>query len=123
MSRSVSRIAFSSLCYRRVRLAPRDTSMKHAFGRSLSVCLLVLLSVIAASAQETTPIATAPSESHAPATCDQQGLSTVFRCVGHDAVGMFHGDSLRWLAVGGALSGASLFADDEIYRKFDKPMP
>src|SRR5262249_20672730 len=72
---------------------------------------------ITASAQTAVSALTTPSQqsTSAPeregAPCDRYGVSTVVRCIGHDLGGMFHGGSLRTLAIGGALAAGTHLAD------------
>ncbi|HKE84676.1 MAG TPA: phosphatase PAP2 family protein [Vicinamibacterales bacterium] len=87
--------------------------------RGSAALVAVALCATVASAQGTAPSTSTPEQAEAP--CNQYGISTVVRCMGHDLVRVAQGDSLRWLLAGGALAGGSLFVDDEIAAALASP--
>ena len=93
--------------------------MRHA-ARSVTALLILVLFVSAASAQDT-PAQASAGPVVAPAACDRYGLSTVFRCMGHDLSGVVKGESRLWLEIGGVLAGGSLLLDDEVFNAMTDP--
>src|SRR5262245_54998241 len=90
--------------------------------RVLTVIVMALWAT-GASAQTTTaptPSTSTPEEREA-APCDRYGVSTVFRCIGHDLGGMFKGDSLIVLAAGGGVAAGSHLLDDEVAEALASP--
>jgi membrane-associated phospholipid phosphatase len=94
--------------------------MEHAV-RGVAALIVLVVSVGAASAQGVSSSPAAPSAAPAAAPCDRYGLSTVFRCMGHDLLGAVKGDSRRWLEIGGVLAGGSLLLDDEVFNSMTEP--
>lgn len=92
---------------------------------SLGILLAVSASATIASAQDappTPPPSTTPAAAES-SPCDRYGLSTVFRCVGHDLRSVLvTRDSRRWLEAGGVLAGGSLFLDDEVKKSVFEPV-
>jgi len=93
-----------------------------AAERCLGTALVLALSATIVSAQSTSapaPAPPAPDLNVAP--CNQYGLTTVVRCIGHDMKGIVKRDPLRWLAIGGVLAGGSLLLDDEVLSAMAEP--
>src|SRR5215510_9069713 len=84
----------------------------HTATHGLVLCAVVLWATVVSAQTTTAPSQSTIEQEQVP--CNQYGVSTVVRCMGHDLVRVVQGDSLRWLLAGGALAGGSLFVDDEI---------
>jgi len=101
--------------------------MRHA-ARGVAALVVLVLFASVASAQEkqekqakTVP-SPQPSVNVPDAPCDRYGLSTVFRCMGHDLLGAVkNSESRRWLEIGGVLAGGSLLLDDEVLNSMTEP--
>jgi membrane-associated phospholipid phosphatase len=89
-------------------------------ARRLWAPLVFVLSTTTVSAQDGAARAT-PKPGEGESSCADHGISTVFRCVGHDLRGVAGGEALRWLAAGGVLAGGSLLLDDEVLYSFADP--
>jgi membrane-associated phospholipid phosphatase len=93
-----------------------------AAGTSTASAQIAASAASTAQGPSTPPPSTTPSPQstsipeHDTAPCDRYGVSTVVRCIGHDLGGMFHGGSLRSLAIGGALAAGAHLADDHVAR-------